>query len=193
MKRSRRLILLLLSLPLLLMVAGVLLQHVILIKKLLMGDAAVFVRSGSVNIVVDGKEKCAKIFRVSVTLTKNIYYKQKNQKMGNPYFMVYLGHGSFMGGANLFWCSGLRLFRTLCTRSDGGALYFGRWLVLSSTSLNCTYDVCDEFKGIGCDTVRVEKKDCKLVYKCLKMHGKDESPQIILSLEVPYDDISITE
>ena len=79
MKRSRRLILLLLSLPLLLMVAGVFLQHVILIKKLLMGDAAVFVRSGSVNIVVDGKEKCAKIFRVSDTLTKNIYYKQKNK------------------------------------------------------------------------------------------------------------------
>ena len=193
MKRSRRLILLLLSLPLLLMVAGVFLQHVILIKKLLMGDAAVFVRSGSVNIVVDGKEKCAKIFRVSDTLTKNIYYKQKNQKMGNPYFMVYLGHGSFMGGANLVWCSGLSLFRTWCATPRDGALYFGRWLVLSSTSLNCTYDVCDEFKGIGCDTVRVEKKDRKLVYKCLKTHGKDESPQVILSLEVPYDDISITE
>ena len=193
MKRSRRLILLLLSLPLLLMVAGVLLQHVILIKKLLMGDAAVFVRSGSVNIVVDGKEKCAKIFRVSDTLTKNIYYKQKNQKMGKPYFMVYLGHGSFMGGANLFWCSGLSLFRTWCATPRGGALYLGRWLVLSSTSLNCTYDVCDEFKGIGCDTVRVEKKDCKLLYKCLKTHGKDESPQVILSLEVPYDDTSITE
>ena len=65
------------------MVAGVLLQHVILIKKLLMGDAAVFVRSGSVNIVVDGKEKCAKIFRVSDTLTKNIYYKPKD---GKPIF-----------------------------------------------------------------------------------------------------------
>lgn len=186
-QRPIRLLLLFLSLPLFLMVVGTLFQHVILVKKILMGDAVVFAGCRRANVIVNGKVECVRVFRVPDTHENNIY-KQKYKKMGSPYFMVYLGHGSFLGGAEVFWCSGLKLFRTWCARPDGGALYFGRWLVLSSTSMNCTYDVCDEFKGIGCDAVKVEKIGNKLVYKCLKKQSDDVPSKVILSLEIPCID-----
>jgi hypothetical protein len=154
----------------------------VLIKRLLTGDAVVLDVCGRADVMVDGKVKHATFFYPP----HGMILKEQSGDGDEVEFGICLGRGSFLGGVKLFWCGRAALFRTWCARTDDGALFFRRWLVLSSVALNCTYDVCDEFKGIG-DVVRVEKKDRRLVYRCLKVHDKDESPKIILSLEVPYD------
>ena len=129
--------------------------------KMLQGEAIVLHRTGSMKTVVSGRTMDCPCFVVRKgSLPRKFGNLHAFQLGTNSTTAVVCAKG------DLYWLDGNGIGMTRCNPIGDMCLILNRWLILSETALNLTYDVQNDMKGLKNAVVQVVDRQNEIVYRC---------------------------